>query len=194
MQPATPPISSAARQQPSITVFFCANCARTAETPELRNRQRSTTPKLDWPFTMHEVAVPCVGRLQPEHLLKAFEAGSDAAVVIGCASDNCHYHEGSRRCQRRVEYVAHLLDEIGLGSERLIFGQLAGSARQDLALGEGRSPGETTFDAADTLAKLDALRALVAERLRSLPPDPMHRTIFPETTDSELDDQDEGDD
>lgn len=142
---------------------------------------------------MHEIVVPCAGRLQPEHLLKAFEQGSDAAVVVGCASDNCHYHEGSRRCARRIEYVASLLDEIGLGADRLIFAQLPGSALQDLALGAGRADSVAEPDVAGIRARLEALRELVDERLRTLPPDPMHQTIFPQSTDIELDDQDDDD-
>ena len=76
---------------------------------------------------MHEIVVPCTGKLQPEHLLKAFEAGADAVCVIACARDNCHYLEGSRRAERRVEYVRKLLDEIGLGADRLLVFHLAAS-------------------------------------------------------------------
>jgi coenzyme F420-reducing hydrogenase delta subunit len=180
--------------RPSVTVFFCSNSTRGADAPEQRNRHRTTLPTLDWPCTIHQVAVPCTGRLQPEHLLKAFEAGSDATVVIGCAGDNCHYHEGSRRCHRRIEYVGRLLNEIGLGSDRLIFAQLPGSARQDLIVGEPRRSTAATPGEANASAELDALRELVLARLAQLPPEPMHRTIFPESIDSEWDDQDEGDD
>ena len=45
--------------------------------------------------------------------------------VITCAGGDCHYLEGSDRAQRRVEYVRELLDEIGLGGERLLFLHLA---------------------------------------------------------------------
>lgn len=178
----------------SVTVFICANGTRAAELPSERNRRRTSLPELDWPFTMHRVVVPCAGRLQPEHLLKAFEAGSDATVVLGCAKDNCHYHEGSRRCHRRVEYVAQLLDEIGLGAQRLIFAQLPGSARQDLATGESLTRVAEASPDPSVTAKLAELRDLVIERVRDLPTDPLHKTQFPETMDSELEDQDESDD
>ena len=52
-------------------------------------------PQFSWPFPVREVLVPCTGRLQPEHLLKAFESGSDLVCAIACAEDNCHYAEGS---------------------------------------------------------------------------------------------------
>lgn len=181
-------------ERASVTIFMCTNGAREAQSPSERNRQRTNVPELDWPFTLHQVVVPCVGRLQPEHLLKAFEAGSDATVVLGCADDNCHYHEGSRRCHRRVEYVSRLLDEIGLGSDRLIFAQLPGSAREDLARGESRAQTVGSGAPADLTQRLADLRSYVIDRVAALPADPIHKTMFPETTDCELDDQDESDD
>jgi len=84
---------------------------------------------------VHEIPLPCTGRLQPEHLLKAFEAGADAVCVITCAGDSCRYLEGSRRVERRVGYVRELLDEIGLGGERLLLFDLAASAQLDAMLG-----------------------------------------------------------
>jgi coenzyme F420-reducing hydrogenase delta subunit len=179
--------TSVAHERPSITVFVCINSARGGQGPSSRNRHRAAAPGIDWPCEVHEVVVPCVGRLQPEHLLKTFEVGSDVTVVIGCASDNCHYHEGSRRCYRRIEYVGRILGDIGHGAERLICAQLPGSAKQDLAVGEGGTPTAPVLDEASIAAKLEALRELVVERLASLPPNPMHSIMFPETPDSELD-------
>jgi coenzyme F420-reducing hydrogenase delta subunit len=66
------------------------------------------------------IAVPCSGKLQPEHLLKAFEAGADLVVVLTCPEGECRYLEGRRRIERRLDYVRGLLDEIGLGGKRLV--------------------------------------------------------------------------
>jgi coenzyme F420-reducing hydrogenase delta subunit len=195
MQPSTPQAlrGDVATEQPSVTFFVCANSARGAEKQDHHHRRRPNVPEPSWPFTLHQVVVPCVGRLQPEHLLKAFEAGSDATVVVACAEDNCHYHEGSRRCGRRVEYIRGILDAIGLGSERLILTHLPGSALQDLAVGEDRQFPVVASEDRDLLGRLAELRSLVTQRIAALPADPIHRTMFPETIDSELDDQDESD-
>lgn len=72
------------------------------------------------PFATNTIRVPCSGKLQPEHLLKAFEAGADLVLVLTCRDGDCRYLEGRRRVERRVEYVRGLLDEIGLGGERLL--------------------------------------------------------------------------
>src|SRR4030042_716816 len=112
---------------PNVTVFRCVNASRPGTQPEPAIEQRPSQPEPEWPIPVHEVALPCTGRLQPEHLLKAFEAGADAVCVITCAGDNCHYLEGSRRAERRVELVRDLLNEIGLGGQRLLVFQLAAS-------------------------------------------------------------------
>ncbi len=69
---------------------------------------------------LRHIPVPCSGKLQPEHLLKAFEAGADLVVVLTCRDRDCHYLEGRRRIERRVDYVRGLLDQIGLSGRRLV--------------------------------------------------------------------------
>ena len=80
----------------------------------------------------------CTGRLQPEHVLKAFESGARLVCVIACDEGNCHHLEGSRRCARRVEYLRGILDEVGLGRERLLLCHLPGTAAEDMALAAAR--------------------------------------------------------
>ena len=108
-----------AKSVPTITAFICANCSRSARRPSSTNRPVPSTPDFCWPLPVHELLVPCTGRLQPEHILKAFEVGADVVCVIGCQEDNCHTLEGSCRCARRVEYARVLLDQIGIGRDRL---------------------------------------------------------------------------
>jgi hypothetical protein len=102
--------------------------------------------------------------LQPEHILKTFEEGYDAVCVIMCAEDNCHCLEGSKRGHRRVDYVRGLLDEIGLGGNRLIIFSLPGSAREDMERGLGQdagaSPGQDL--AAQTAAIVEQAMSAIA--------------------------------
>lgn len=39
--------------------------------------------------------------------------------VAGCMEGNCHYLTGNLRARKRVEYTKKILDEIGIGGERL---------------------------------------------------------------------------
>jgi F420-non-reducing hydrogenase iron-sulfur subunit len=124
---------------PNITVFRCAHCS----------------PQFQSESPLHEIALPCTGKLQPEHLLKAFESGADAVCVVTCAQGDCLYLEGTQRTERRVEYVKELLDEIGLGADRLTVFHLAAS--------EEPSP------------RLAAIRETIMAGLGALPPNPLRR-------------------
>jgi coenzyme F420-reducing hydrogenase delta subunit len=138
-------------------------------------RQRPSPLGVAWPFHVNEVMVPCTGKLQPEHLLKAFEAGADVVCVVACAEDNCHYLQGCRRVKRRVEYVRHLLDQVGLGGERLLLFRLPGSAREDMALGCGHG---AQTDVAQEQRLREPLRTIcdeMAGRLRALGLSPLHQ-------------------
>jgi len=122
---------------------------------------------------VHEVALPCTGRLQPEHLLKAFEAGADAVCVITCAGDSCHYLEGSRRAELRAGYVRELLNEIGLGGQRLLVFHLAASGQADAPPGrppKGPSPGRQLNQ-----KELAEIFEMVVAGLGALQPSPLRQ-------------------
>jgi F420-non-reducing hydrogenase iron-sulfur subunit len=63
-------------------------------------------------------------------LLRAFEAGADAVIVLVCPEGSCDYIQGNIRARKRVERVKGLLDEIGIGGERL---NIYNIPRQDLS-------------------------------------------------------------
>jgi hypothetical protein len=122
---------------------------------------------------VREILVACTGRLQPEHVLKAFESGSDVVAMVGCEEDNCHYLEGSKRCARRADYLRSILNAIGLGGERLMLFHLPGTAAQDMALAAGRAAPGWASDARD--AQAAAIRDQIIEALAALPPNPLHK-------------------
>ena len=196
MQAATPQAvpRGATTEQSVATLFICSNCARGGELPTQRNRRRPTTPQFNLPFTVYEVVLPCAGRLQPEHVLKVLEAGSDVACVVACDESNCHHVEGSLRCRRRLEYIGRVLDEVGMGSARLVLTHLPGSAKEDLAVGLGNSaPGAVTADP-QLAERIAAVRNELITRVNALPPNPMHQAALPEMDTPELEDEDESED
>ena len=150
---------------PNVTVFRCVNSSRQGA-----EARRVSQPEPEWPVPVHEVAVPCTGRLQPEHLLKAFEAGADAVCVLTCAGDNCHYLEGSRRAERRVEHVRELLDEIGLGGQRLLVYHLSSPGQECAVL--GRSSKALPPSTQESLA---GIFEMVVARLGALQPNPLRQ-------------------
>jgi coenzyme F420-reducing hydrogenase delta subunit len=189
----TPSLDGAsARSHAAVTVFVCANCARPGQLPTSAGRPKPNVPDFGWPMTVRQVLLPCTGRLQPEHVLKAFESGADLVCAIGCQADNCHHLEGSRRCARRVDHVRSILQEIGLGGERLMFLTLPGSAAEDLALGAGKPASER---ASPPLAALIAdVRDRVAATMKGLPPSALHRASADEAAGDPLQEMDPSDD
>ncbi len=172
-----------------VVAFICENCSRPGLTPTSGFRRRPTTPDFAWPFPVNEVVVPCAGRLQPEHFLKAFEDGADAVGVICCEEGNCHHIEGSRRCGRRLEYVGGVLDQIGLGTNRVMIFHLPGSAQEDMALGAGASP----VAEPEMNRKVAGVREAFLARLATLATNPMREGALPEESPYELEDTDESD-
>jgi F420-non-reducing hydrogenase iron-sulfur subunit len=160
--------NSGARPLTAATVFVCANCARLGRVPTSAARPPPDVPDFQWPVSVKQILLPCTGRLQPEHVLKAFESGADVVCAVGCQEDNCHYLEGSKRCARRLDHVRSILQEIGLGSERLLFFTLPGTAAEDMALGAGApAPARASPPAAALIA---AIRDRVAATIEGLPP------------------------
>jgi coenzyme F420-reducing hydrogenase delta subunit len=75
--------------------------------------------RIKYPADIKLVKLPCTGKTDVRYLLEAFEQGADGVCVVGCPIGNCHHVHGNVRGQARVKYTKKLLDEMGLGSERL---------------------------------------------------------------------------
>lgn len=75
--------------------------------------------RLTYPTNVKIVKVPCTGRVDIIHVLKTLESGADGVYVAGCLEGECHFLAGNLRARKRVEYVKKLLDECGIGSERV---------------------------------------------------------------------------
>ena len=50
--------------------------------------------RLSYPTNVKIVKVPCTGRVDIIHMLKAFENGADGVFVAGCLEGECHYPPG----------------------------------------------------------------------------------------------------
>ena len=75
--------------------------------------------RLSYPTNIKIIKLPCTGKIDVLYLLKAFESGADGVYVAGCMEGDCHYLTGNLRARKRVEYAQRLLDEVGVGGERL---------------------------------------------------------------------------
>src|SRR5512138_2291410 len=68
-------------------------------------------------YDIQTVKMPCASMTREVFLLRAFEAGADAVVVLVCPEGACDYLEGNLRARKRVERVKKILDEIGIGGQ-----------------------------------------------------------------------------
>jgi len=74
---------------------------------------------LSYPSNVKVINVPCTGRVDILHLLKAIEDGADGVYVAGCLEGDCHYLTGNLKAKKRVAYVKKVLEDIGMEPERV---------------------------------------------------------------------------
>jgi len=98
--------------EPEITVFTCIYCG-------YMSADTAGALRLQYPANIKLVRLPCTGKTDVGYILRAFEEGADGVYIVGCPIGNCHHVRGNERGKARVERAKKLLDEIGLGGERL---------------------------------------------------------------------------
>ena len=75
--------------------------------------------RLSYPSNVKVIQVPCTGRVDIIHLLKAIEDGADAVYVAGCMEGECHFLVGNLKAKKRVLYVKKVLQDLGIEPERV---------------------------------------------------------------------------
>ncbi len=80
---------------PIIVALLCNWCAYDGADAAGRSR-------LDVSAQVREVRVMCSGQVDPAMVLKAFAAGADGVMVLGCKPGDCHYENGNRQALKRM--------------------------------------------------------------------------------------------
>lgn len=65
------------------------------------------------------VRLPCLARLHPGLILKAFLAGADGVLALGCSPDRCHFGVGGEHAQTVARQASELLHLLGIAPARL---------------------------------------------------------------------------
>ena len=106
--------------EPEITAFYCIYCGyMAADTAGALN--------LQYPANVKFIRMPCTGKTDIRYLLEAFEQGADGVYVVACPIGNCHHVRGNERGLARLQRAKKILDEIGIGGERLEMFFMSGS-------------------------------------------------------------------
>jgi coenzyme F420-reducing hydrogenase delta subunit len=75
--------------------------------------------RLEYPANVKVIRVPCSGKVDAIHIMKALEKGADGVLVAGCLEGDCHFKTGNVKALQRVTYLRPLLEEIGIEPERV---------------------------------------------------------------------------
>lgn len=144
--------------EPEITAFYCIYCGYMAA-------DTAGALRIQYPANVKFVRLPCTGKTDIRYILEAFEQGADGVYIIACPIGNCHHVRGNERGLARVQRAKKILDEIGLGGERLDMFFMSGSQGNAFAM------------AAQTMT----------ERIRALGPNPLkvQPQIIPQPTPEE---------
>jgi len=102
--------------------------------------------RLTYPTNIKIIRVPCTGKVDILHILRAFEKGADGVYAVGCMEGDCHYSSGNFRARKRVAQAKQMLDTIGVGGERVEMFNMASS--------EGPQFAEVAVKMVDKIKKL----------------------------------------
>lgn len=112
--------------EPEIVAFCCHYCSYAAA--DLAGSMR-----LSYPTNIKILKIPCTGKVDVLYLLKAFEDGADGVIVAGCEEGTCHFINGNIKAKKKVNYTKKILDDIGLGGDRLEMYNLSAAMGQKFA-------------------------------------------------------------
>ena len=98
--------------EPRIVAFMCNWCT-------YAGADNAGVARMQSPANVLPIRVMCSGRVSPEMVLRAFRAGADGVLVMGCHIGDCHYSAGNHRTIKRVPLLRKLLGYVGVNPDRL---------------------------------------------------------------------------
>jgi quinone-modifying oxidoreductase subunit QmoB len=98
--------------QPKVVAYACENSAYIAS-------ELARELNLDLPDAVEIVKVPCSGKMDIIHILKALEKGAKGVMLLVCHPESCKYVWGNVRAEKRLAQTRKLLEEVGIASDRV---------------------------------------------------------------------------
>jgi len=118
--------SSSKSFEPTVLCFACQWCSYGAA-------DLAGVSRIQYPPNVRILRVPCSGRVDVLHVVKAFQNGADGVIVTGCHIGDCHYIDGNVKAKDRVEVLKKSLEVLGIEPERLEIGFASSSEGQKFA-------------------------------------------------------------
>jgi len=118
--------SSSGAFEPLVLCFACQWCSYGAA-------DLAGVSRIQYPPNVRILRVPCSGRVDVLHVLKAFQSGADGVIITGCHVGDCHYIDGNVKAKDRVDALKKSLGALGIDSRRLEIGFASSSEGQKFA-------------------------------------------------------------
>lgn len=93
--------------EPKIVAFLCFFCS-------YAGADKAGAAQLEQPPNVHAIRIMCTGRMDPQFVIKVFDSGADAVLILGCHPGDCHYKEQNYRMIQRHRLFIRLLSEQGI--------------------------------------------------------------------------------
>lgn len=107
-----------------LYIFYCSNNFAIDEFNRLFREEEGDEHRI--------ISLPCAGKADILYFLKAFETGADGLILISCSKNECRYLEGNLRAPKRAQKVNKILEEIGMGEERIMVLSMNGAGMESL--------------------------------------------------------------
>jgi len=120
------PVSPSKSFEPIVLCFACQWCSYGAA-------DLAGVSRIQYPPNVRIIRVPCSGRVDVLHVLKAFQNGADGVIITGCLVGDCHYIDGNVKAKDRVDVMKKSLGTLAIDPERLEIGFASSSEGQKFA-------------------------------------------------------------
>jgi len=112
--------------EPKILSFLCNWCA-------YAGADLAGISRFQYPPNTRVIRVMCSGRIDPAFIPRAFLAGFDGVMILGCHPGDCHYLSGNIQAERKITLLRKLLSDEEIGEERLILDWVSAGEGQRFA-------------------------------------------------------------
>ena len=99
--------------EPRILSFLCNWCA-------YAGADLAGISRFQYPPNTRVIRVMCSGRVDPVFIPRAFLAGFDGTMILGCHPGDCHYLTGNFQAEKKIQLTRKLFEMAGIGSERIL--------------------------------------------------------------------------
>ena len=93
--------------EPNILAFCCNWCS-------YAGADLAGVSRFQYPTNIRIIRVMCSGRVEPAFILEALKDGADGILITGCHIGDCHYIDGNRNAEVRINNTIDALKYLGL--------------------------------------------------------------------------------